>query len=106
MTDAAPSSRYSDWKAPPDDGQMLIWPDRDALRAGARENAALLAAATAPLQGVPLSEVRRRARAFIHPERDVPIVATGHQTELYHPGVWAKNVLIDRLASQIGGAAI
>lgn len=29
-----------------------------------------------------------------------PIVMTGHQPELYHPGVWVKNFLVDRLASE------
>jgi len=29
-----------------------------------------------------------------------PIVMTGHQPELYHPGVWVKDFLIDRLARE------
>lgn len=37
---------------------------------------------------------------------DVPLIATGHQPELFHAGVWAKHFLIDRLASQLGGAGI
>ena len=105
MTDA-PRSRYADWKAPAEDGQLLIWPAPDAMRAHARENAATLTAAATPVQGIPLSEVRRAGRAFIRPDAHGPIVATGHQTELYHPGVWAKNILIDRLAAQLGGAAV
>ena len=77
MTDA-PCSRYADWKAPAEDGQLLIWPEPDVMRAQMRENATALAAATTPLQGIPLSEVRRAARAFIRPDADTPIIATGH----------------------------
>ncbi len=29
-----------------------------------------------------------------------PIVMTGHQPELYHPGVWVKDFLVDRLAGE------
>ena len=29
----APSARYADWKAPPEDGRLLVWPDPpDLLR--------------------------------------------------------------------------
>lgn len=34
-----------------------------------------------------------------------PIVATGHQPELYHPGVWAKDFLLQRLARETGATA-
>jgi len=33
------------------------------------------------------------------------LIATGHQTELHHPGVWAKNALIDAVAGKLGGRA-
>ena len=35
---------------------------------------------------------------------DAPIVMTGHQPELYHPGVWVKDFLVDRLAEETGCA--
>src|SRR5262249_24273289 len=35
-----------------------------------------------------------------------PLLATGHQTELYHAGVWAKLALISHAAQQLSGAAI
>lgn len=35
-----------------------------------------------------------------------PVVMTGHQPELYHPGVWVKVFLLDRLAREIGATAI
>ena len=40
-----------------------------------------------------------------HREDDRPIIATGHQTELYHPGVWVKNAAIAAAAERIGASA-
>ena len=39
-------------------------------------------------------------------ELDAPIIMSGHQPELFHPGVWAKNFAIHGLAQQHGGHAI
>ena len=35
-----------------------------------------------------------------------PIIMGGHQPELFHPGVWLKNVLLDAYAREVGGTAI
>lgn len=100
------SSRYADWKAPAEDGQMLIWPDPSTLLAETRENSQRLTSADdVLLQGIPLPELRRQARDFIGHPGDEPLFATGHQTELYHPGVWVKNAMINSLAHKAGGAA-
>ena len=105
----APSpARYHDWKAPADDAGRLIWPDpRGQLLADARDNARRLAAAAdTQFQRVPLPEVRRRLRQWLgHADDAAPFIATGHQTELYHPGVWVKNVLIHLTAERLGGQA-
>lgn len=37
---------------------------------------------------------------------DAPIIMTGHQPELYHPGVWVKDFLVDRLAVELGATAV
>lgn len=71
--------------------------------------------------GVPVANVRRTARAealglgqafserigipLREPAADAPIVATGHQPELYHPGVWVKDFLLQRLADETAAAA-
>ena len=34
------------------------------------------------------------------------LVVTGHQPELYHPGIWVKDFLLQRLAGETGAAAI
>src|SRR5271169_229484 len=97
MADTASVSRYDRWKAPAEDGQTLIWPaPRDLLRETLENQRRLTTATSVLIQGVPLPEVRTRLRQFLgHADNDRPILATGHQAELHHPGVWVKNALID-----------
>lgn len=85
---------------------MLIWPEPDALLRSIAINGDLLAGAEQRVQNRPLRELRAEARSFagVHDERR--IVLTGHQTELWHPGVWAKNALIDAAARKIDALAI
>jgi len=98
---------YPQWKAPGEDGQVLIWPEPRQILLDARRNNLLLKGATVPIQNVALSELRQRQRLWLgHPQADRPIIATGHQTELYHPGVWVKNILIDAAAAQLRGEAL
>ena len=40
------------------------------------------------------------------PGPDAPIIMTGHQPSLVHPGVWAKNFAADRIAHMVGGQSI
>ena len=37
---------------------------------------------------------------------ELPLVLTGHQPVLFHPGVWAKNFAASRLAGEVGGIAV
>ncbi len=98
--------RYPDWKAPPGDGKLVIWPQPAQLLDETRANQRRLSSIQSRVSSVPLNEIRRRARAQLgHPDDARPILATGHQTELYHPGVWAKNALLHAAAAQLGGAA-
>ncbi len=99
---------YPQWKAPSEDGQCLLWPAGSQLLRTLEQNARRLADAQSPrIGGVPLSELRRRQRqALGHAQSAGPLIANGHQTELYHPGVWVKNVVIDHLAKASGGRAI
>lgn len=98
--------RYDDWKAPREDGHLLIWPEPAELLRATRENHAALRAEEAPVQGVALREWRGRAREFLAHRDDRMLVATGHQTELYHPGVWVKNALINAAAERLGGESL
>jgi hypothetical protein len=105
QTPSAP--RYADWKAPADDGGVLLWPEPDQLLRDTEDNHRRLSTSHSVLiQGVPLPELRRRIREWVgHREQDGPLLAMGHQTELYHPGVWAKNAFIDAAAAKLGGRA-
>lgn len=99
-------SRYADWKAPADDGQILIWPAVADLIAKTRENATRFAHSEALIQNVPLSHLRRKLREWIgHRDQQRPIIASGHQAQLYHPGVWVKDVLANAVARHMDGEA-
>jgi hypothetical protein len=101
------AARYDRWKAPATDGELLIWPAVDQLLRDTVENAHRLRNGTsARIQNIPLAEVRGRLRSWLGHSDDSPIIGTGHQTELYHAGVWAKDVLIDTVAAKLNGKAI
>lgn len=98
---------HPDWKAPKGDGEILIWPEPARLLQQTLENHKRLSAVDhVRIQGVPLCELRRRQRVLVREtDHEPPLIATGHQVELYHPGVWAKNVLIDAVARRLRGTA-
>src|SRR4051812_16357004 len=104
---AKQEGRYADWKAPAGDGEILLWPAAPDLLRDTQANAARFRAASGVLlQNVPLPQVRQRLRSFLgQADETVPLIATGHQAELHHPGVWAKNVLIDAAATKLDGQA-
>jgi hypothetical protein len=103
---ASPPSAYADWKAPAEDGQVLIWPEAPELLRDTEANAARLRSRDyALVHGVPLADLRRDLRRWIGHDDERPLVAMGHQAELYHPGVWAKLPLIDAVATRLGGSA-
>lgn len=98
-------------------------PDFSGWAECALAGAALAASWDIELCGVPLAEVRALARrealeagsAFssrmgvpVRAVTDEPelIVVTGHQPELYHPGIWVKDFLLQRLSDETGAAAI
>lgn len=104
---SSPLRTYPDWKAPREDGELLIWPESSRLLADTRDNARRLSADThTKIANVPLAEVRRRQRAWIGQAHDEPIIGDGHQAELHHPGVWAKRILAHAAAKRIGGHAL
>jgi len=35
-----------------------------------------------------------------------PVIMGGHQPEMFHPGVWLKNAVLDAYARQVGGTAL
>jgi hypothetical protein len=97
--------RYANWKAPARDGDILIWPDADQLVKDTTDNYQLLSTAyNVRIQNTPLPRWRKSLRIWLGHD-DSPLIATGHQTELYHPGVWVKDALINAAAYKVGGQA-
>lgn len=98
--------RYPDWKAPAEDGQILVWPHPPEFVQQTLDNHLRLSEAEARVCDRPLRDWRQSMRRWLGHANDAqPLIATGHQTELYHPGVWVKNVLINVVAEKVGGGA-
>ena len=118
-------------RAPREDGAVLAIPPLSEMPAVVARNRELIAAWDAQVLGKPLAELRCLAREdvlaaaerFTHPTqsrtsdrdddstalpstRKAPLIVGGHQPELFHPGVWAKNFALDRLAKATGGIGL
>ncbi|MBA2114543.1 hypothetical protein [Bremerella alba] len=125
MTAEQSGIRYQAVRAPRSHGEVLVQPSPlNAQRLIAENRSRLASAGDRPFGygGVELDVLRREARLDIlriarehtsayrdvpeHPTDDGPLIMTGHQPALYHPGVWFKNFLADRIASQVQGIAI
>ncbi|MDP9175232.1 MAG: hypothetical protein M3O30_15395 [Planctomycetota bacterium] len=101
-----PATTYPDWKAPAEDADLLIWPEPAQILGHTLENHRRLAAQTQLIQGIPLHDLRRRQRQWLGLNDDRPAIADGHQTELYHPGVWAKLALLNVAAAKIDADSV
>src|SRR3954451_20100197 len=98
---------YPDWKAPADDGKTLIWPEPGEILSQTRQNHKRLSTTdSVRINGIALNELRQRQRQLLGHTNDAPLVATGHQTELIHTGVWVKHVLINAAGRALDGAAV
>ncbi len=104
-------------------GEVLTEPAFAMWASLARNNASAAAGWDFEVCGVPAVELRARARAEavaaaagFSSRMGVPVaspsaqpdllVMTGHQPQLYHPGIWIKDFLLQRLADETGAAAI
>ncbi|HEY1685294.1 MAG TPA: hypothetical protein VGG19_11065 [Tepidisphaeraceae bacterium] len=97
----------ADWKAPANDGEILVQPSLDQLAIDARENHRWLTDLDIKIAGQPFSVWRRQMRRILgQADPDQLLICSGHQTELYHPGVWIKLALMDRLAKNTDGRAL
>jgi hypothetical protein len=101
------------WKAPAENGGVLIDPPLDHVPQLLETNRQRLTASKVTLLGQPLGELRARLQdsvavvndqalippAMARPRWPVgPVIASGHQAELCHPGVWFKSFAINSLA--------
>ncbi|MHC2069382.1 hypothetical protein ACYFX5_18055 [Bremerella sp. T1] len=125
MTGEPSGIEYQRIRAPRGDGEVLVDPSPlhpSQLIAENQSRFQNAAQATLSYDQTPLESLRQTARreivqlAIEHssryrnvpqlPDVDRPVVLTGHQPALYHPGVWFKNFLVDQLAASVGGTAI
>lgn len=98
---------YPKLVAPKADREMLIWPEPREMLRNTWDNHRTLRGSEAAVLGVPLRKLRGWMRRWLgHSQDNMPLIATGHQTELHHPGVWIKNAAIDAAARRIGAAAL
>jgi hypothetical protein len=93
------------FRAPAGDGEVLAVPPLADLPDLAARNRAQLDRIDLPIFGEPFQRVRAAARQMLGRPTG-PVVATGHQPESFHPGVWIKNFLADRLARRVGGVSV
>lgn len=114
-------------RAPLGDGETLIDPAYEALAGIAAGNSERLSATDFDFQGRSLCELSRSARrnllqaaaSYTGSYRDIPqgwkefgtvqdapFVLSGHQPEMFHPGVWYKNFVLGGLARRLGGVGI
>lgn len=89
-------------RAPAEDGAVLAVPPLE--RAGELIDANHRALAAGPL-GEIRQLARRELRALVG-AAEGPLLLAGHQPELFHPGVWAKNFALAGLARRHGGAGV
>ncbi len=115
-------------RAPSTDGGLLATPPLDEIGSHVDGNVQRLASWHYDFQGRPVSwlrglvrtEVVSGARRFLEthgipspvsvngPDEEVSgdLIVTGHQPELFHPGVWVKNFAAAAIAKQRGGMAL
>lgn len=104
-------------RVPRGHGELLCVPPFQEWGEAARQNRESLGTLAGPL-----AEVRAQARsealavaraytralgvAFREPSAGATIVMTGHQPELFHPGVWAKYLLLQRFCDEAQAVGI
>ncbi len=118
----AKSLVYRRLRAPRHDKGLLLDPSWSECLKMAADNSALFQQHDCDLHGRRFQELRtqvrrdllRKAVAYTNDYVDVQLnddsngtfILSGHQPALFHPGVWAKNFAIDRMAKETGGTAI
>ena len=102
------------------DGEVLALPDFEGACAQVAANRRLAASWPAQVEGLEIGRLRTALRAVALdmarqytaslgvsvPSGDVPLVVTGHQAELFHPGVWIKNAWACRIARALSGVSV
>jgi len=119
--------RYPSYHAPQADRQILCEPSWPDLPGQLVDGRSALNSSMVEILGIPLAEFARDARraliaqaqhytnsyadstianSMITADESRPLILTGHQPELAHPGVWLKNFAATQLAHQVDGIAV
>lgn len=110
-----------DLKPPPENGGTLFLPPLSEYAGALEENRRL--GHGAEIGGEPLSELAGQARAEalshaaryteslgldpgLEPAPEGPVIASGHQPVMFHPGVAMKPMILAREAKRLGAAAL
>lgn len=111
-------------RAPTIDGAWLIDPAWSELPRMLKTNVAARSTRSYAVQGLSLAQLTEQARAdlvrdalhdtsqyrnvsrakFCAPNSS--LILAGHQPEMFHPGVWAKNFALAKLAENVGAIAV
>ena len=103
--------RYRRLRAPTEDQTALIEPSLSEAKTLVAANRAK-ALEWDRLSGGPFSICRREGRfefllfLWLDSQEDRPLILSGHQPTLFHPGVWLKSFVLSRLAADVGGIAV
>lgn len=121
------AKEFRSLRAPQRDGQTLVDPSYESLPEVVGRNIERLADANYDVQGRSLAELGEAARrnllqlafAYTSQYRNVPtkwqtfecfgggpFILSGHQPEIFHPGVWYKNFVLGGLARRADGVGI
>ena len=100
------------YRAPAHNGEVLVEPGFDAIPALVEENRRRLDRRGVKIGGLLLPDLRARARREVldasggDADPSAPLLLSGHQPELAHPGVWVKNFALAGLARKLGGTPL
>lgn len=111
-----------EWRAPREHGAAVIAPAWADLPGAVADNTTAITRWSGGLAGLSWAEWRNWCRqSCLAAARDYtsnqlgvavpetgagPLIVGGHQPALFHPGVWAKNMAIHRLAQRVQGTSV
>lgn len=119
-----PMQQYRRFRAPKQDGSALVDPAGADLLELVRANRSSRPQDQIEFFGRTVGELAQLARKSLvlaateftatfcdtlptgRTSEATPLILSGHQPELFHPGVWFKNFMLDALAKQIGGVGV
>ena len=122
MTSDCRQEKRPAWKAPNGDGEVLLEPPLDEVGQVVASNRLLEWPVADRLVGISPLELKETARrelveaACDHSRQyrdvpasldpDLPLIVSGHQPELVHPGVWFKHFVLHAVAQRCGGIGV